>query len=110
MRGENAFGDPQLTDLCPANPEAQFVCDRLNGGLASRGVATVVAESLHFHRLEHGFHHERYFVDLGTFGRLLLGLCFCPNCVLVAERQSIDAQRLRCEVRSELEMRGAKNR
>ena len=37
----------------------------------------MLAESLHYHPLEHGAHHERYFVELGTAARLLLGLCFC---------------------------------
>ena len=40
----------------------------------------VIAESLHHHPLEHGYHHERYFVGLPPLARAVLGLCFCRHC------------------------------
>ncbi|TMG11830.1 MAG: hypothetical protein E6I00_08450 [Chloroflexi bacterium] len=70
-------------------------------------MASVVAESLHFHGLEHGFHHERYFIELGAFGRYLLGLCFCDHCLAAAERRGVQAKTLREEARRELERRFA---
>ena len=104
---QNAFGDAHLTDLCPSNPEVRAYVRALSGDIASKGVASVVAESLHFHSLEHGYHHERYFIELGPFGRYLLGLCFCGHCREAASRRGVQAQRLREEVRRELERRFA---
>jgi len=103
----NAFGDPYLTDLCPSNPQVRAYAIALTADIASKGVDSVVAESLHFHGLEHGFHHERYFIDLGAFGRYLLGLCFCDHCLDAAEKRGVQAKRLREEARRELERRFA---
>jgi hypothetical protein len=103
----NAFGDAHLTDLCPSNPDVRAYVTALSGDIAAKAVSTVVAESLHFHALEHGFHHERYFIELGPFGRHLLGLCFCEHCMEAGRRRGVEAERLRVEVRSELERRFA---
>jgi hypothetical protein len=103
----NAFGDAHLTDLCPSNPDVRAYVTALSGDIAARGVSAVVAESLHFHALEHGFHHERYFIELGPFGRHLFGLCFCGHCLQAARRRGVDAEGLHAEVRRELERRFA---
>src|SRR6266581_3705217 len=103
----NAFGDPHLTDLCPSNPRVRGFVTALSADIASKGVATVVAESLHFHGLEHGFHHERYFIELGPLGRYLLGLCFCEHCLAAAHRRGVDGEGLRKQARRELEKRFA---
>jgi hypothetical protein len=103
----NVFGDAHLTDLCPSNPDVRAYVNALTADIAAKGVATVVAESLHFHGLEHGFHHERYFIELGAFGRYLLGLCFCEHCIAAARRRGVQAESLRTEARRELERRFA---
>jgi hypothetical protein len=103
----NAFGDALLTDLCPTNPDVRAYVTALSADIATKGVATIVAESLHFHGLEHGFHHERYFVELGAFGRYLLGLCFCEHCLEAARKHGVQAERLRAEARREIERRFA---
>lgn len=103
----NAFGDAHLTDLCPSNPDVRAFVSALSADIAGKGVATVVAESLHFHGLEHGFHHERYFIDLGVFGRFLLGLCFCDHCLEAARQRGVQAEKLRLEICRELERRFA---
>mgnify|MGYP002336267279 CR=1 FL=1 len=90
-----AFGDPLLTELCPANPDARAYAVALAGDIASRGVTTVVAESLHYHPLEHGYHHERYFLPLGGRARFLLGLCFCEHCRAAVRVRGADADGLR---------------
>ena len=100
---ENAFGDRYITELCPANPDVRAYACVLAADVARLGVATIVAESLHYHPLEHGYAHERYFVPLGPRARYLLGLCFCPHCVDAASRAGVDAVRLRAGVRDELE-------
>jgi hypothetical protein len=75
----------------------------LGGEVARLGIETIVAESLHYHPLEHGYAHERYFVPLGPRARYLLGLCFCPHCREAASRRGVDAGSLRGAVRDELE-------
>ncbi len=91
----NAFGDPMLTELCPANPAVRGYVTGLSTDIARRGVRTVMAESLHYHPLEHGFHHERYFFRLGATTRFLLGLCFCEHCGEAARADGVDADTLR---------------
>ena len=58
---QNAFGDRYLTDLCPSNPEVRAYARALASDIARYEVSTILAESLHFHGLGHGYHHERYF-------------------------------------------------
>jgi hypothetical protein len=100
---QNAFGDPYLTELCPANPDVRAYARALGAEVARLGVATIVAESLHYHPLEHGYSHERYFVQLGARARYLLGLCFCSHCLEAAGRAGCDGEALRAAVRVELE-------
>jgi hypothetical protein len=100
---ENAFGDRYVTDLCPANPAARAFARALATDVARLGVATVVSESLHYHPLEHGTAHERYFVALGPRARYLLALCFCPHCLEAAGRSGVDGEALRRSAREEME-------
>jgi hypothetical protein len=103
----NAFGDPHLTELCPANPDVRAYARALAADVAGLGVASIFAESLHYHPLEHGYAHERYFVELGALGRYLLGICFCEHCLAAARRRGVDAGAIRLFVRGELERRFA---
>jgi hypothetical protein len=98
-----AFGDPLLTELCPANPDVRAYAVALAGDIARHGVSTIVAESLHYHPLEHGFHHERYFLPLGGRARFLLGLCFCEHCLAGARARGAEPERLRRFAVGELE-------
>src|SRR5215204_6277697 len=100
---QNAFGDRYLTDLCPSNPEVRAYARALASDVARYEVSTILAESLHFHGLSHGYHHERYFEELGTVGTYLLGLCFCVHCLAAAHRTGVDAEMVHRSVRDELE-------
>ena len=100
---ENAFGDRYVTELCPANPDVRVFASALAADVARLGVATICAESLHFHGLVHGYAHERYFVPLGPLARFLFGLCFCGDCLAAARARDVDAERVRRFVRDELE-------
>jgi hypothetical protein len=104
---QNAFGDRYLTDLCPSNPEVRAYARALASDVARYGISTILGESLHFHGLTHGYHHERYFEELGTVGTYLLGLCFCAHCLAAARRAGIDAEMVHRLVRDELERRFA---
>ena len=99
----NAFGDPMLTELCPANPSVRAYVRALSADIASRGVRSIVAESLHYHPLDHGFHHERYFMTLGPRTRFLLGLCFCEHCLAEARADGVDAEDVRRYAREEIQ-------
>ncbi len=99
---QNAFGDRYLTDLCPSNPEVRAYACALASDIGRYEVATIFAESLHFHGLRHGYHHERYFEELGAVGTFLLGLCFCAHCLEAARRAGVDAETVHRSVRDEL--------
>jgi hypothetical protein len=98
-----AFGDPCLTELCPANPDVRDHVRALAGDVAGLGVKTIVAESLHYHPLEHGYHHERYFLHLGACTRFLLGLCFCRHCLAAARAAGVDADAVHRFARQEIQ-------
>jgi hypothetical protein len=100
---QTCFGDPCLTELCPSNPDVRAYAVALAGDIAAHGADSILAESLHHHPLEHGAHHERYFVELGTAARLLLGLCFCSSCLEGARRRGADPDELRRRACGELE-------
>jgi hypothetical protein len=100
---QTPFGDPCLTELCPSNPDVRAYAVALAGDIAAHGADSVLAESLHHHPLEHGAHHERYFVELGAAARLLLGLCFCRYCLEGARRHGADPEELRRRACDELE-------
>ncbi|MFE7637392.1 hypothetical protein ACFU7Z_25475 [Kitasatospora sp. NPDC057518] len=101
----NAFGDRHLTELCPANPEVREYALTLVAELARYGVDAVRAESLHFHGLRHGYHHERYFEELGPTAEALLGVCFCPHCRAAATAAGVPAEEVAEAVRAELRHR-----
>ncbi len=102
---QNAFGDRYLTDLCPSNPDVRAYARALASDIARYEVSAVLAESLHFHGLGHGYHHERYFEELGTIGTYLLGLCFCVHCLQAANHAGVDAELVHRTVRDELQHR-----
>lgn len=91
----NAFGDAYITDLCPSNPEVRRYAVNLAEDLMRHGPDGILTESLHYHPLEHGFHHERYFIELGATARFLLGLCFCEHCMARARDRGVDAEHVR---------------
>ncbi|MEV0534641.1 hypothetical protein [Kitasatospora sp. NPDC050463] len=101
----NAFGDRHLTELCPAAPKVREYALTLVADLARYGVDAIRAESLHFHGLRHGYHHERYFEELGPVAEALLGICFCTHCRATAVRAGVPADEVAAAVRTELRRR-----
>jgi hypothetical protein len=100
---ENVFGDPQPTGLCPANPAVVDYCRALARDVARYDVDSILAESLHYDVLEHGYHHERYLLTIGPIDRLLLGLCFCVYCRARGADAGVDSSRLAEAVRHRLD-------
>ena len=99
----NAFADPYVTDLCPTNPDVRAYTRALAGDVARLGVTSIFTESLHHHALEHGYAHERYFIELGPLSRYLLGLCFCEHCLAAARERGVDGEAVARFAREELE-------
>ncbi|HEX5498528.1 MAG TPA: hypothetical protein VFX03_04840, partial [Thermomicrobiales bacterium] len=104
----NAFGDRYPWALCPANPDVR----RYAAGLV-RDVATnhdvdwIDLESIGYHGLYHGHHHELIGIEFGPLDEFLMGLCFCRHCLARAGEAGIDGERLRAEVAATLERRFA---
>ncbi|MBC7716309.1 MAG: hypothetical protein H7143_05190 [Pseudorhodobacter sp.] len=90
----NVYGDPYLTDLCPANPRVRSYCCELAADVVRRPVQRLLAESLHYRPLEHGEHHERYLIPLPLEARMLMSLCFCTHCRSAATHAGVDVPAL----------------
>ena len=99
----NVYGDPYLTDLCPANPRVRAFCRELAGDVSRYPVRRLMAESLHYRPLEHGAHHERYLIQLPAEARTLLSICFCRYCRAAGEDAGVAVEQLAAAVRAALE-------
>ena len=95
----NCFGDRLVGSICPANPRVRRYVLAMTKELCSYPISTLRAESLHYHGVLHGSHHERCLERLGEVTMLLLGLCFCMSCRSRAAREGLDVSRLveRCK-------------
>ena len=98
----NGLGQKLLASLCPSNPSAQGYAIGLTNDLLSRGIKSIAAESIHFHGLIHGEHHERYFIELSEISQYVLGFCLCIYCQSAAESAGADAKKLASEISAAL--------
>ena len=95
----NAFGDPSVHSLCPANPEVQDYAVALCADIADRyPVRGLVLEAPGWMPYKHGYHHEFALVGDNPWLDAQLGLCFCEHCIAGASRAGIDAGALRGRV------------
>ena len=99
----NVYGDPYLTDLCPANPRVRAYAASWPSDIARYPVQRLLAESLHYRPLEHGEHHERYLIPLPAEARTLMALCFCDHCRAAAAQAGVAVDALAAAVRTALE-------
>jgi hypothetical protein len=98
------FGDRLVTELCPSDPAVREYVRALTADVARYEVDSIMAEALHFKTIDHGYHHERAFVDLGETARFLLGLCFCDACEHSAEARGVDVGAVSSAVAAALSM------
>ena len=91
----NAFGNPLLTDLCPANPASRAYARAVSADLSRYGVEAIAAEAICYLPFDHGFHHERCAYPLSETVRFLLALCFCDHCQGAAGMAGVDVRRVR---------------
>jgi hypothetical protein len=102
----NAFGDPAITYLCPAQPAARAYVRALAGDLARRyPLKAIQLEAAHHMPFVHGFHHEMQQVRVTPELQVLLGLCFCSACLDLARRRGVDGEAVRLYVAREIEER-----
>lgn len=97
----NVFGNKFLSELCPINKSVQGYAIGLTKDLASRGVRSIMTESLHFHGARHGEHHERFFMELSPVTEFLYSLCFCADC---KSNFTGDADSLALKIKEKLQM------
>ena len=98
----NIYGNHFLSELCPSNPAVAGYVRGLSADLCSRGISSLLIESLHFHGARHGEHHERFFMELSPTTELLFSLCFCPSCCARFAKRGGDAEALKLKVISTL--------
>lgn len=104
----NAFGDPAITYLCPAQPAVRAYCAALARDLARRyPLRAVHLEAAHYMPFVHGFHHEVQQVRVTPDLQVLLGLCFCSACLDQAREAGVDGAAVRRYVAAEIERRFA---
>jgi hypothetical protein len=104
----NAFGDRYPWALCPANPDVRRYAAALVRDVATNhDVDWIDLESIGYHGLYHGHHHELIGIDFGPIDEFLMGLCFCRHCMERAGQAGIDAERLRADVAAMLARRFA---
>jgi hypothetical protein len=100
----NAFGDRYVYNLCPSAPEARAyavaLCKDITDNYAVGGISL---ETPGFLPYAHGFHHEFALVKSNRWLDSQLGLCFCDHCLRGAVLAGIDAERLRVQVREDVE-------
>ncbi|HVC82219.1 MAG TPA: hypothetical protein VNL35_17145 [Chloroflexota bacterium] len=102
----NAFGDPSITYLCPAQPAARAYTRALAGDLARRyPLKAIQLEAAHHMPFVHGFHHEMQQVRVTPALQILLGLCFCPACLALAREHGVDGARVRRYVADDIQAR-----
>jgi len=95
----NAFGDPAITYLCPAQPMVRAYIAALAADLAHRyPLRAIHLEAAHHMPFAHGYHHEMQQVRVSPQLAVLLGLCFCPACLALAGGAGVDGARVRAYV------------
>ncbi len=104
----NAFDDPAITYLCPAQPAVRAYCRALARDLARRyPLRALHLEAAHHMPFVHGFHHEMQQVRVTPELQILLGLCFCSACLARARDAGVDGAAVRAYVAAEIERRFA---
>lgn len=98
----NVFGNPLLTDLCPANPDVRAYVAAVSGDISHYGVEAILAESITYMPFDHGFHHERCPYPLAPTVKYLLSFCFCDNCEAAFSADGADVPGVKAWVRSAL--------
>lgn len=105
---ENVYGDRYPWALCPSNPGVRaYAVGLLRDVVVNHGPDAIDLESIGFHGLQHGHHHELTGIIWGPVEEFLMSLCFCDSCRARAAERGIDADLLRRDIRALLDARFA---
>lgn len=99
----NVYGNQFLSELCPSHPAVRDYAIGLSKDLCSRGIRKLLVESVRFHGLMHGEHHERFFLQMSKITEFLLYLCFCKSCTTEFSKRGGDPEALLNKVRLALD-------
>jgi len=100
----DVFGNPYLSQLCPANPDVRNYALALTEDIVSNyRPEAVVIESLSYLHFEYGFLNPKVYAEITQFCRFLMGICFCPHCLEAADRAGMDADGFQDKVADFLE-------
>ncbi len=100
----NAYGDPYIYSLCPADAAVREYVVALCADLADAyELSGLALETPGFLPFDHGFHHEFAMVELNLWAKWLLGLCFAEPTRAAARAAGIDADRLAALTRAALD-------
>lgn len=99
----NVYGNQFLSELCPSHPAVRDYAIGLSKDLCSRGIRKLLVESVRFHGLMHGEHHERFFLQMSKITEFLLYLCFCQSCTTEFSKRGGDPEALRNKVKLALD-------
>jgi hypothetical protein len=87
----NAFGDPNIFNLCPSSLAVRDYVATMVRDITTRYKPDMVElESPNFMGFLHGFHHEKDGVGLNPEDDFLFSLCFCEHCRKGGQRAGID--------------------
>jgi hypothetical protein len=89
---QNAFGDRYFHSLCPSQPDVMAYMRALAANLATYPLDAVELETFEFIPFRHYAFVEKEGIGVTPMAGLLLSLCFCPACLLVATRFRINAR------------------
>lgn len=100
---QNCYGESSPTNLCPTNPEVYEYGLKLSEEISELGIDELHLESVDYAGFLHGYHHEmQAYEDTGRLDQLL-GVCYCPRCMMKAYLEGIDAGKLKELARQEVE-------
>ena len=94
-RSRDPLGASRGYCLCPSSPAARDFAMALTEDMLRPEIAGVLAESLQFHDVQHGSHHERLFALPPGVLREVWGWCFCNHCLKRVRDRCIDAEGFR---------------
>jgi len=95
----DALGNLYLSHLCPVNADVREYFRALTADVVAQSSADgLMIESLSFLRFDYGFWNPKVLTPISPRCGLLLGLCFCPDCLATGQAGGVDSEALRAEI------------
>jgi hypothetical protein len=106
----DAFDNPYLSLLCPANPQVRAYALALTRDIVENcEPQSINLESISYRHFDYGFLNSKVLVELTPYQRLLMGLCFCPHCLAAADKAGLDGRLFKHAVSRHLEQTFARD-